>query len=466
MSSFPRLHRPSDTVPPAPKRWALSSTFSLAPPAPKITVIPPDIEPVISPISEPNPPQLVLLPHQTKWQDNLLIAGKISHGGIAKRQPMDLVLVIDISGSMNGTPLEIVKETINFVIDQVGENVRLSLVVFNTEAEILAGLTPMRQENKVAFKLLVSQIESGGGTSILVGEKAGIEVLKQRCYVQRNAAVFLLSDGEDNLIKYFPLSESLTKDIAGCVTVNTFGYGQDSGFETLKNLAQRDKGSFAWIKDQAHVADSFAIMLGGLLTVEIYNLEMKIDGNRVLKIYGDFPYSLGDTSTVTIPTLFGEETRDILFLVAGEKINTNVSITYSTLTSVIPRVTVPRSLILESVIDNVVNLDVDALHNRFSAAKLISKASRLPMDEAVQHLKEMIRRIEHSPSSEHVISKSILQTLRQVLEIRQETDFGQIGRNVIMSSADVQMSGRDFTSYAPTALSSIQSVFLAMSPSK
>lgn len=47
---------------------------------------------------------------------------------------MDLILCIDISGSMQGEKIQQVKDTLLFIVDELKDIDRVSLVVFNDAA--------------------------------------------------------------------------------------------------------------------------------------------------------------------------------------------------------------------------------------------------------------------------------------------------------------------------------------------
>lgn len=58
---------------------------------------------------------------------------------------MDLILCIDISGSMSGQKLQMVKETLIFILDQLNDEDRVSLVAFDDKVDILAKLNSMTE---------------------------------------------------------------------------------------------------------------------------------------------------------------------------------------------------------------------------------------------------------------------------------------------------------------------------------
>jgi Mg-chelatase subunit ChlD len=55
-------------------------------------------------------------------------------GDAQPRAPLDLVTVLDLSGSMSGHKLELLKQAMRFVIDNLGPDDRLSVVSFSSEA--------------------------------------------------------------------------------------------------------------------------------------------------------------------------------------------------------------------------------------------------------------------------------------------------------------------------------------------
>jgi len=61
-----------------------------------------------------------------------------SSGG--SRTSVDLICVIDNSGSMQGEKIGLVKETINFLLETLTPSDRLSIITFNSYANRLCGL--------------------------------------------------------------------------------------------------------------------------------------------------------------------------------------------------------------------------------------------------------------------------------------------------------------------------------------
>ncbi|KAI4995480.1 hypothetical protein ZWY2020_035383 [Hordeum vulgare] len=69
-------------------------------------------------------------------------------GGDAPRAPVDLVTVLDVSGSMNGYKLALLKQAMRFVIANLGPDDRLSVVSFSTKARRVTRLARMSEAAK------------------------------------------------------------------------------------------------------------------------------------------------------------------------------------------------------------------------------------------------------------------------------------------------------------------------------
>ena len=61
----------------------------------------------------------------------------------AQRQPIDLALAIDVSGSMSGLPLQLAKAATKLILRQLKENDRIALVTFHNNAEIALPCNPL-----------------------------------------------------------------------------------------------------------------------------------------------------------------------------------------------------------------------------------------------------------------------------------------------------------------------------------
>lgn len=94
-----------------------------------------------------------------------------------QKASLDLVLIIDNSGSMGGSKIKLVKETIAYLLKELNEDDRFALIVFSSESEISIPLTKMNEEGKEKARKIVKRIRTGGGTNLKTPVVQALEIL-------------------------------------------------------------------------------------------------------------------------------------------------------------------------------------------------------------------------------------------------------------------------------------------------
>ena len=217
-----------------------------------------------------------------------------------KRVYVDLICVIDISGSMRGEKTEHVRESLEILVDMMKEKDRIALVLFSTKADILYDLKYLDKKNKSKVKEKIKQAKfttplEERGTNITRGLEAALGILKKEKNNKegRSSSIILFSDGCDNYFDDVELGEklkSLTKGEDLYFTLNTFGFGYDHNTKIMKRLANLRNGSYYFVEDFKKVGEYFANVLGGYIS-NISNkseLEVKIlnEKSKIVKVFG------------------------------------------------------------------------------------------------------------------------------------------------------------------------------------
>jgi Mg-chelatase subunit ChlD len=116
-----------------------------------------------------------------------------TNGG--SRTDVDLICVIDVSWSMNGDKIQLVKNTMKYLLEMLTPSDRLSIITFNTKGERICGLKCVTQENMVSFEKYILNLEASGGTSICEGLNLALQTIRERKAANDVTSIFLLSDG-------------------------------------------------------------------------------------------------------------------------------------------------------------------------------------------------------------------------------------------------------------------------------
>jgi len=214
------------------------------------------------------------------------------------KAPLDLVCVIDHSGSMSGEKIELVKESFKSLLRFLGDSDRLSIVIFDNNASRLVPLVRTTEKNK---KLILSQlknVQGDGYTDINLGMTHAFEILKQRRYKNPVTSIFLLSDGLDTLGDGAQnrVKSTLSRyNIPDDVTINTFGFGNDHDPQMMNDIADLRDGNFYFVEQLDTVDEAFVDCLGGLLssigqnvTITIFPEQSNVlRGVEIVKAYGE-----------------------------------------------------------------------------------------------------------------------------------------------------------------------------------
>ncbi|KAL0479465.1 secreted protein with Ig-like and vWFA domains, partial [Acrasis kona] len=235
------------------------------------------------------------------------------------RAPIDITCVIDRSGSMGGDKIALVRETLSFVVDQLMESDRLSLVIFDHAIETVLQLTNMTKSNKVEAKNIIKGITARGSTNLSDALYTGLQISSNRTSPNDICSVLLFTDGlansginaADNVVAGMDVH---MKSMKKPVNVFTFGFGNDHDANMLRAVAEAGTGLYYYIQKNDEIPQSFSDCLGGLLSVSAQNIKLKIDpidGCTLKAVRTD--YKKPSENEIIIGDLYAGETKDIVF---------------------------------------------------------------------------------------------------------------------------------------------------------
>ena len=251
-----------------------------------------------------------------------------SQDKIDRESSVDVLCVIDISGSMKGQKLNHIKLSLKSIISFMNPKDRLCIILFNDDANVYLDLNFMTEETKKKYLEKIEKINAKGGTNILSGLKKAIEILKEDKKNENNnepmeekrvKTIMLLSDGYDNDYDTEEIVDEIKKITKGqhlSFTLHTFGYGDDFDSKLMSKLALIRDGSFFTIEDINKIQEYFVNALGGCMST-IYNevkinIKMLKDTFKLKKVYGQdklyqFELKNNDFSFGIIQLISGKE---------------------------------------------------------------------------------------------------------------------------------------------------------------
>lgn len=218
-------------------------------------------------------------------------------------RPLNLALVIDKSGSMQGDNKMIrVKESLQMMIGKLNKDDIVSIITFDTEARTLVSAT--RVGNGIELKNAIASIQPGGGTNLNSGLMLGYEQAEKNYKKDATNRVILLTDGIANVGETDPkkIAVASSEFNAQGIDLSTIGVGIDLDKDLLKTLATSGRGLFHFVADSKDIEKVFSTELQSLISPVARRAELSVDYDAGLKLEKVFGYSpKADKNSVTIP---------------------------------------------------------------------------------------------------------------------------------------------------------------------
>ncbi|PON71227.1 von Willebrand factor, type A [Trema orientale] len=248
---------------------------------------------------------------ETKFKVMLELMGV---GSGNHRSGVDLVTVLDVSGSMQGEKLARLKTAMQFVIKKLSPIDRLSVVTFARDSCRLCPLRQINENSQAEIENLVNALVTNDGTNITAGLQTGLKVLNDRSLTNgRVAGIMLLSDGQQNT------EDDAAQVQLGNVPIYTFGFGADHDPRVLKAIADNSPGgTFSDVQDIDNLSIAISQCFAGLLTVVVQDLTLSVtqDESTIEKVSsGNYPQTRDDAAgsvAISFGDLYDQELRKVI----------------------------------------------------------------------------------------------------------------------------------------------------------
>lgn len=200
------------------------------------------------------------------------------------RAPLNLCLVLDRSGSMEGAPIEYAKQACAQIVDLLSPNDVLSIVVFDEIVEVL--MPPQRVTDKAMVKQGLNQITPGYTTNLYDGLTLGAQQLGMTESTGRVTRMIVLSDGDPTAgIKDFSSLVSHAGDIKQRgIGVTFLGFGPDYNEELLASMAKKAAGSYHYIAQPHQIPEVFRDEFTKLVSTAGTNLKLEFKTARWVEL--------------------------------------------------------------------------------------------------------------------------------------------------------------------------------------
>ncbi|MCB9392233.1 MAG: VWA domain-containing protein [Acidimicrobiaceae bacterium] len=233
----------------------------------------------------------------------------------ARRAPIDVVAVIDRSGSMSGQPLEAVIAAVNLLFRLVGDDDRIAVVTFDDHVDLALPLA--HHDTDTAWQAL-RRVRSGGSTNLSGGWLKAMEILAANGRAEALKRIVVLTDGMANLgiTSHDSLSGLCSAAKAQAITTTMIGFGDGYEETLLAAMADAGGGNDYWCAGADQAAQVFGDEFTGLTSVVAQNISVEVrpaDPSARFRVLNEYPITVVDGGLqVALGDAYGDERRRVV----------------------------------------------------------------------------------------------------------------------------------------------------------
>jgi len=260
-----------------------------------------------------------------------------------QRPPVNVALVIDKSGSMNGEKIKQARQAAKLAVERLQPEDIVSIVAYDSGVRVLVPATKLTDKAEVLRQ--IDTLGAKGSTALFAGVSKGAGEVRKFLADGKVNRVILLSDGQANVGPQSPgelgeLGESLVKE---GISVSTIGLGLGYNEDLMVKLAMKSDGNHVFVEDPELLAGVFDEEFGDILSVVAQEVDIQIElseGIRPVRALGREADIAGQKVRMGLNQLYsGQEKFLILEIeVPGGEVNSvrdvaDVKVTYANMST-------------------------------------------------------------------------------------------------------------------------------------
>jgi Ca-activated chloride channel homolog len=230
---------------------------------------------------------LFLSPQRATGETSFLLAAFPPTVAPSEQGPVEMLYMIDVSGSMEGTSITQARAALLQALDRLRPNDRFGILAFNhSYYEFSAAPLVASTENVSSARQFVENLQAGGGTEMLPALQHVMLKPQIPGYLRH---IILLTDGD--LGNEEQIFAALNSQLGGA-RLYTVAIGSAPNFFLATKMAQFGRGTFTHIANVAEISEQMGHLLNSIESPVLTDVSLSFEGVQVADLYPERPPDL------------------------------------------------------------------------------------------------------------------------------------------------------------------------------
>ena len=200
-----------------------------------------------------------------------------------KRPNSNLVFLLDVSGSMsNLNKLPLLKKSFKMMVEQLGENDRVAIVVYAGASGVVLPSTSASNSSKILEA--IENLESGGSTNGGAGIELAYKIAQQNFIKDGINRVLLATDGDFNVgvASRGALIRLIQQKAKSNVFLSIFGFGMRNYKDSVvEDISGKGNGTYAYIDNIQEAKKVLVEQIGGTMMTVAKDVKLQVEFNPI-----------------------------------------------------------------------------------------------------------------------------------------------------------------------------------------